>query len=268
MVNSLSRPKSRPVAPPVPVDGGGMTPLWHRETCLPAHRPPVRNQTKSNQIKPCRTLFAPFAPFVVHPPPPQSRQKPLQSCIIKAYQGIRLKMKAPPHRRAIPTRHAPSPPSLYVGRSMLDVGCWMLDVGCWMFRPAAPSAFIRVHLRSNPPFRVFRAFRGSTSLAQSRQKPQQSCLIKAYQGIRLKMKAPLIAAPPQPATRLLLRHWMLGVRCWMLDVSARCPICVCPRPSYNKLIIPLQIKGFLKDRRATVSGTASKAVIANAIDHY
>ena len=35
-----------------------------------------------------------------------------------------LKNESSPHRRAIPTRHAPSPPSLDVGRSMLDVGCF------------------------------------------------------------------------------------------------------------------------------------------------
>ena len=36
MVNSPSRPNSRP---PVPVECGGMTPLWNWETCLPADRP-------------------------------------------------------------------------------------------------------------------------------------------------------------------------------------------------------------------------------------
>ena len=35
-----------------------------------------------------------------------------------------LKNESSPHRRAIPTRHAPSPPSLDVGRSMLVVGCF------------------------------------------------------------------------------------------------------------------------------------------------
>ena len=89
------------------------------------------------------------------PIPPQSRQK---TPAIVHNQGISrhpLKNESSPHRRATPTRHAPSPPSL--------------DVGCWIFRPAAPSASIRVHLRSNPPFSRIRAFRGSTS-PQSRQK--------------------------------------------------------------------------------------------------
>ena len=36
MVNSPSRPNSRP---PVPVECGGMTPLWNWETCLPVDRP-------------------------------------------------------------------------------------------------------------------------------------------------------------------------------------------------------------------------------------
>ena len=41
------------------------------------------------------------------------------------------------------------------------------------------------------------------------------------------------APPPTPAPRILLRYWMLGVRCWMLDVSvpSKFPICVHPRPS-------------------------------------
>ena len=36
MVNSPSRPNSRP---PAPVECGGMTPLWNWETCLPVDRP-------------------------------------------------------------------------------------------------------------------------------------------------------------------------------------------------------------------------------------
>ena len=36
MVNSPSRPNSRP---PAPVECGGMTPLWNWETCLPVERP-------------------------------------------------------------------------------------------------------------------------------------------------------------------------------------------------------------------------------------
>ena len=51
LVNSPSPPNSCPVVPHSPVECGGMTPLWHRETSLPGHRP-LRaikpNQTKSN----------------------------------------------------------------------------------------------------------------------------------------------------------------------------------------------------------------------------
>ena len=64
MVNSPSRPNSRPDAPPAPVDCGGLTPHWHREPCLPVQRtgrlppPAIRpNQTKSNHVVP----FAYFA---------------------------------------------------------------------------------------------------------------------------------------------------------------------------------------------------------------
>ena len=52
MVNSPSWPNLRLLAPPALVDCGGMTPLWHRETCLPVHRPPVPNQTKSDHAHP------------------------------------------------------------------------------------------------------------------------------------------------------------------------------------------------------------------------
>ena len=45
MVNSPSRPNPRP---PAPLECGGMTPLWRRETCLPGHRPA---RPPSNQIK-------------------------------------------------------------------------------------------------------------------------------------------------------------------------------------------------------------------------
>ena len=38
MVNLPSLPNSRPVALPAPVECGGMTPLWNRETCLPVDR--------------------------------------------------------------------------------------------------------------------------------------------------------------------------------------------------------------------------------------
>ena len=58
----------------------------------------------------------------------QSRQKPLQSCIIKAHQGKPQNMNTP-HAPAIPTRPAPPPPAF-------DVGCSRLDVGCFPLPPA------------------------------------------------------------------------------------------------------------------------------------
>ena len=106
---------------------------------------PIRVHPRPSAVN--SPLFAYFTPFAVQPPPRPIKAK---TPAIVPHQGISrhpLKNESSPPRRAIPTRHAPSPPSLDVGRSMLDVGCWMLDVGCWMFPPAAPSASIRVHLR-------------------------------------------------------------------------------------------------------------------------
>ena len=90
MVNSPSRPNSRPVAPPDLVECGGMTPLWHRETCLPVERP-ARSApflcalTASVRVRggdgPVPTLVA--VEFG------QSRQKPQQSRQIKPHQGKR-----------------------------------------------------------------------------------------------------------------------------------------------------------------------------------
>ena len=72
MVNSPSRPILRPDAPSTPVECGGRTPLWNRETCLPAHRMPVRNQTKSNhQASASRHL--PLCMFFAIAPPLPSR---------------------------------------------------------------------------------------------------------------------------------------------------------------------------------------------------
>ena len=87
MVNSPSRPNSRPIDPPAPVDCGGLTPLCHRETSLPVQRtgrltPPAikPNQTKSNQST-CREFC------VTLPISQQSRQKPQQSRLIVPNQA-------------------------------------------------------------------------------------------------------------------------------------------------------------------------------------
>jgi len=52
-------------------------------------------------------------------------------------------------------------------------------------------------------------------------------MIKANQGIRQKFKHHLMIMPLDPAKRVFLSHWMLGVRGWVLDVFN---LCVNPRP--------------------------------------
>ena len=126
MVNSPSRLNSRP---PAPVECGGMTPLWHRETCLPVDRaamsapspssvPTCPNETRkpvtetrfskqSNQIKPNQTIPAlvrivcvvrgshspGFSISEIRDPDPiphpNQGKNPPQSCLIKANQGKR-----------------------------------------------------------------------------------------------------------------------------------------------------------------------------------
>ena len=56
MVNSPSRPNSRPDAPPAPVDCGGLTPHWHREPCHPVQRTAGSRHPQSNQIRPSHTF--------------------------------------------------------------------------------------------------------------------------------------------------------------------------------------------------------------------
>jgi len=136
MVNSPLRPNSRP---PTPMECGGMTPLWNRETCLPVHRTAscTPSKIKPNQTTP-HPIPAPISRISRFPLPPrspnsdtrtrfrpQSRQKPQQSRLIVLNQGKRQMMKTPP--MATPPRQprAPLSPSLDVGRSRLDVGCFL-----------------------------------------------------------------------------------------------------------------------------------------------
>jgi len=128
MVNSPSRPNSRP---PAPVECGGMTPLWNWETCLPVDRAamsarggdgpvptflsighvPIRqDQAKNPAIKPNQTT-TPFRVFRGYPTPiseirdpskwPSARTKAKNPCNrassrhIKANQGIRRKKPRP-----------------------------------------------------------------------------------------------------------------------------------------------------------------------------
>ena len=135
MVNSPSRPNSRP---PAPMECGGMTPLWNWETCLPVNRatPPARggdgpvptflrighvpihqDQAKNPAIKPNQTKsnlpapFACFAYFAVTAPPDLRNPRPVKVAVrkdqgknpcnrassrqIKAHQGIRRKKPRP-----------------------------------------------------------------------------------------------------------------------------------------------------------------------------
>ena len=112
MVNSPSRPILRPDAPPAPVECGGRTPLWNRETCLrvdrtalppsgPASRPgwgrlvptilAIGNQTKSNHAHPHP---GPLSRLSRLPRPANQGKNPsnqASSCLIKANQGKRQK---------------------------------------------------------------------------------------------------------------------------------------------------------------------------------
>ena len=90
---------------------------------------------------------------------PSSRQKPQQSCMIKANQGI--------HENLLPTDSQPQPPSL----------------------PGIPPlrlcAFATLRLCvKNPVIKP-----------QSRQKPLQSCLIKPHQGKRQIFQQPSVRPP-------------------------------------------------------------------------
>ena len=93
MVNSPSRPISRPADPPSPVEYGGMTPLWHREPSLPVHRtarfpPPA---IKPNQtIPPPIQIFRVFRVFRGYPPPISEIRNPKS-----VSESIPIKAKTP-----------------------------------------------------------------------------------------------------------------------------------------------------------------------------
>ena len=139
MVNSPSRPNSRP---PAPVDCGGLMPLWRRETCLPVVRAAARNQTKSDQIKlpsiPIPTLVRVWAGSPHSPKPGIRARFPVNQASIKA------KNPAIVHNQGISRQTAknesPSPPrhSNPPRAASSAIGCWAFDVGCWMF-PVDPN---------------------------------------------------------------------------------------------------------------------------------
>ena len=156
MVNSPSRPNSRPVAPPDLVECGGMTPLWHRETCLPIERPArsaplLCDLTASVRVRggdgPVPTLVA--VEFG------QSRQKPQQSRQIKPHQGKRQFSGVRPFSGAASAKSA--------SRATMP-------------NPIQPTTLPKTR---NPGADAL-----LSSRLQSRQKPQQSRQIKPHQGKR------------------------------------------------------------------------------------
>ena len=114
----------------------------------------------------------------------QSRQKALQSCLIKAHQGSSRQ-----------TANFPWHPA---------------------FRPGTPpSVSIRVHLRSKFPFGLLATFvPRHTIKAPSRQKPQQSCLIKTHQALSRQTQK---ISPSYPATH----HRHLPRRCSVFSAPLR-----------------------------------------------
>ena len=230
MVNSPSHPNSRPIDPPAPVDCGGLTPLCHRETSLPVQRtgrltPPAikPNQTKSNQST-CREFC------VTLPISHQSRQKPQQSRLIvpnqaSSRQTMNFLMVLPPpvaiFNLAFGLQHLafyPQTPvivphqgiSRHPPKNTRPLGT-SPELGGWHLIFPRPLHFATWRLRAF----ALKTGTQSRSKAQSRQKPLQSCIIKAYQGKRQISRAdpsraqqrpnlPLapLWLPPAPAIRI------------------------------------------------------------------
>ena len=253
MVNSPSWPNLRLLAPPALVDCGGMTPLWHRETCLPVHRPPVPNQTKSDHAHPLPARcsrggfpdlrnpesvshFPPIKaknPAIVphqgisrHPMKKHKMAMPHQSgwnrrnagtvspspggegrgeggqqnklASVRRCMGLSPETRFPSQSRLIKANKASSMQTMKfsngeVGRvrcgepkrprwqassrSIRDF--WLAGGGGQRTAlPTAHSPFATLRLRA---FALKPRHQGSIK-AQSRQKPQQSCLIKPHQG--------------------------------------------------------------------------------------
>ena len=108
-----------------------------------------------------------------------------------------LKNECTPHSRAIPTRHAPLPPSLDVGRSMLDACPAVVGrsrIGCFGPVPhLCPSAFI---CGQNSFSRIWRLSRLSLPLF-SPQNPFKIALIKVNQESNAQF-----VGNPAPSTRI------------------------------------------------------------------
>ena len=197
-----------------------MTPLWHWETCLPVDRAPLParcgdgpvpaflsigqvparqhqaknpgNQTKSNQIKPNQTKSNQIKP------PPLFAAFAVPRCLsdLRNPKSAPIKAKTP----AIKANRASS--------------------------RQTPKLFIAL-----PPLAAIFNLAFSVQPLAFSFPPQQSCLIKANQGIRKK-------APSWPRPRNLPRaspsvigSWAFGVGCWMFTPvrlsrfpSPECPI--------------------------------------------
>ena len=102
----------------------------------------------------------------------QSRQNPQQSSLIKPYQALSSLIKAYAKKMIAPAW--PRHPNLPRANMAFDVGCWM----------SRQSRQLKARIKP-----------------QSRQKTQQSRLIKPYQGKRQKMKVSLPVFLLSPAPR-------------------------------------------------------------------
>ena len=112
MVNSPSRPNLRP---PAPVECGGMTPLWNRETCLPVDRAGLPKACpRAGRGRPRHRFPAP-RPEIREPRPDfplPSRQNQgsikAKTPAIKAYQAISRQTRKFPMAPGIPPWNSPS----------------------------------------------------------------------------------------------------------------------------------------------------------------
>ena len=151
MVNSPSRPNSRPVDPPALVECGGMTPLWHRETCLPIERPArsaplLCDLTASVRVRggdgPVPTLVAvEFGSIKAKTPAIKANQ---------ASSRHPLKIS----KSASHPRHPHPSARRFLRHWMLGVRCWMLDVGCFGSIKAKTPAIKANQASSRHPLKI------------------------------------------------------------------------------------------------------------------
>ena len=133
----------------VAVECGGMPPLWHWETCIPVPCPDLPAHPQPSR-HPTRIPKSGFQSRLLYSIKPQSRQKTQQSRLIKPHQG------------------KPKFVSLCLLASLLP--------GMELAEASVRPDLCRLVLASSLAL-------GASPPGQSGQKPQQSCLIKANQGI-------------------------------------------------------------------------------------